>query len=156
MAKVAIPEPKRVKIGPKTVDCIFIGYANNSSAYRFLVHKSENTEIHVNTIIESRNTAFFENVFPCKLTQEAKRTYDAAFDNDQRQIEENPEEKVEEEPRRSKRARTEKTFGPDFLTYLLEEEPRTFKEAMSTPEAPSWKEAINSKIESILQNHTWE
>ena len=27
---------------------------------------------------------------------------------------------------------------------------------MSTPEAPFWKEAINSEIESIMQNHTWE
>ena len=27
---------------------------------------------------------------------------------------------------------------------------------MSTPEAPMWKEAINSEIESIMQNHTWE
>ena len=35
LAKVQVPKPKRVKIGPKTVDCIFIGYARNSSAYRF-------------------------------------------------------------------------------------------------------------------------
>ena len=33
LAKVAIPKPKKVKIGLKTVDCIFIGYAQNSSAY---------------------------------------------------------------------------------------------------------------------------
>ena len=123
LAKVAILELKRVKIGPKTVDFIFIGYANNNSAYRFLVHKSKNTEIHVNTIIESRNASFFENVFPYKLTQEPKRTYDTAFDNDQGQVEENLEQKVEKEPRRSKRAWTEKTFDLDFLTYLLEEEP---------------------------------
>ena len=40
LAKVAVPIPKKVKIGPKTVDCVFIGYAHNSSAYRFLIHKS--------------------------------------------------------------------------------------------------------------------
>ena len=33
---------------------------------------------------------------------------------------------------------------------------RSFKEAISTPEVPFWKEAVNSEIESILQNHTWE
>ena len=27
---------------------------------------------------------------------------------------------------------------------------------MSSPEAPLWKEAINSEINFILQNHTWE
>ena len=39
LSKVAVPIPKKVKIGPKTVDCVFIGYAHNSSAYRFLIHK---------------------------------------------------------------------------------------------------------------------
>ncbi|KAK3035210.1 hypothetical protein RJ639_034598 [Escallonia herrerae] len=62
----------------------------------------------------------------------------------------------EDEPRRSKRARTSTSFGPDFLTYLLENEPRTYSEAMSSPEAPHWKEAVNNEIESIMQNHTWE
>ena len=49
-----------------------------------------------------------------------------------------------------------KSFGHEFLTFLLETEPQTFKEAMSIPEAPFWKEAINSEIESIMQNRTWE
>ena len=39
LAKVAVPPPKKLKLGPKTVNCIFIGYAHNISAYRFLVHK---------------------------------------------------------------------------------------------------------------------
>ncbi|KAK3037913.1 hypothetical protein RJ639_031804 [Escallonia herrerae] len=43
-----------------------------------------------------------------------------------------------------------------FLTYLLENEPHTYSEAMSSPEAPHWKAAIDSKIESIMQNHMWE
>ena len=71
LAKVAVPIPKKIKIGPKTVDCVFIGYANNSSAYRFLIPKSEIFNMHVNTIIESRNASFFENVFPYKSTQES-------------------------------------------------------------------------------------
>ncbi|PHT71051.1 hypothetical protein T459_26155 [Capsicum annuum] len=32
LAKVQVPMPKRVKIGPKTVDCVFIGYAKSSKA----------------------------------------------------------------------------------------------------------------------------
>ena len=63
---------------------------------------------------------------------------------------------MEDEPRRSKRQRTFTSFGPYFLTYLLENEPRTFKEAVTSLEAPFWKEAINSEVESILSNHTWK
>ena len=36
LAKVSIPEPKKRKIGPKTVDAIFIGYALDSNVNRFL------------------------------------------------------------------------------------------------------------------------
>ena len=49
-----------------------------------------------------------------------------------------------------------KNFGPDFISFLTEDEPQTYKEAMSSPEAPLWKEAINSEVESILHNHTWD
>ena len=63
LAKVVVPTPKKMKIGPKTVDCIFIDYAHNSNAYKFLVHKFKNPSIHKNTIMESRNASFFENVF---------------------------------------------------------------------------------------------
>ncbi|RVX20813.1 Retrovirus-related Pol polyprotein from transposon TNT 1-94 [Vitis vinifera] len=65
-------------------------------------------------------------------------------------------EEVEVEPRRSKMVRTEKSFGPDFLTFMLEGEPQTFKEAVNSTEGLMWKEAIKSEIDSILQNHTWE
>ena len=44
--------------------------------------------MHVNTIIESRNAYFFENVFPYKSTQESnssKRTHDTAIGSSQGQ-----------------------------------------------------------------------
>ncbi|RVW53245.1 hypothetical protein CK203_091653 [Vitis vinifera] len=89
-------------------------------------------DIHEDTIIESRNASFFENIFPCKEKQEVslnKRTYDTANGNHQN----------EEEPRCSKRAKKTKSFGLEYLTYMLDNEPKTFKEAMSTPETPFWK-----------------
>ncbi|GJW99002.1 retrovirus-related pol polyprotein from transposon TNT 1-94 [Tanacetum coccineum] len=41
VSKVAVPTPKAQKIGPKSVDCIFIGYAKNNTAYRFKDHESK-------------------------------------------------------------------------------------------------------------------
>ena len=60
------------------------------------------------------------------------------------------------EPRKSKRAKIAKDFGPDFLTFLNEEERQTYKAALESSEAPYWKEAIQSEMESIMQNNTWE
>ena len=152
LAKVAVFPPKKVKIGPKTIDCIFIGYAHNSNAYQFLVYESNILDIHKNTIMESRNASFFEDVFLCKSKEELsslKRMLKTINENSQEQNKE-----VEVEPRRSKKARIEKYFGIDFLTYMLEGKPQTFKEAMNCTESLMWKEAFKSEIDSILQNHT--
>ena len=65
-------------------------------------------------------------------------------------------EEVEVEPGHSKRPMKKKSFGPDFLTYMLEGEPQTYEEAVSSNDGPLWKQAIKSEIDSILQNHTWE
>lgn len=77
-----------------------------------------------------------------------------------------------EELRRSKRIRTETDFGPDFITtflaeydefseefvyaFLIEEDPKTFSEAMKSIDAVFWKEAVNVEFDSIMANHTFE
>jgi transposase InsO family protein len=63
LAKVNVPINKKRKLGTKTMDCIFLGYAHHSIAYRFLVVKSEVTDMHVNSLLESRDATFFENIF---------------------------------------------------------------------------------------------
>ena len=70
LAKVQVPMPKRVKIRPKTVDCVFIGYIKSSKTCRFLVHKSKHSNINKNTVIESDNTEFFEHIYPYKTRHE--------------------------------------------------------------------------------------
>ena len=47
-------------------NCIFMGYAPNSAAYRFLVHESNISDIHKNMIMESRIASLFKDVFLCK------------------------------------------------------------------------------------------
>ena len=42
------------------------------------------------------------------------------------------------------------------MTYIAENKPQTFTEAMSSLEASFQKEAVNSEIESILSNNTWQ
>jgi hypothetical protein len=52
LVKVMLPEQKETKIGSKTSDCMFIGYAENSVACMFLVLKSD--VLDYNTIIEGK------------------------------------------------------------------------------------------------------
>ena len=118
---MVVPPPKNVKIRPKTIDCIFIGYAHNSTAYQFLVHELNILDIHKNTIMESRNASFFEDVFLCRSKEEPnslKRVLETINGNSHDQ-----DKDSEVEPRHSKRTWTKKSFGLDFLTYVLEREP---------------------------------
>jgi hypothetical protein len=58
LAKANVPIPKKHKLGPKIGDCVFLWYAQQSIAYRFLV-KSEVPDMRVDTIMESHDTIFF-------------------------------------------------------------------------------------------------
>ncbi|GJY93927.1 retrovirus-related pol polyprotein from transposon TNT 1-94, partial [Tanacetum coccineum] len=134
LAKVQIPLPKRTKFGPKMVDCVYLGPAKNSAAYRFLVYKSNVEDISNNTIIESAEAEFFKNTFPYEdkdkqISNPRKRVLDDELSQDQRDnTSEVPQENAE--PRRSKHAKVNKNFKPDYMTYIVNEEPQTYKAAM--------------------------
>jgi hypothetical protein len=51
LTKGNMPINKKHKLGPKIVDCVFLGYAHHSIAYRFLVIKSEVPNVHVDTFL---------------------------------------------------------------------------------------------------------
>lgn len=53
LAYVRLPEIKQQKFGPKTIISAFVGYSQNSSAYRFL-------DLDSNVIIESGDADFIE------------------------------------------------------------------------------------------------
>ena len=163
LAKVSVPITKKRKLGSKTVDCVFLGYAFHSVGYRFLVVRSGVPDLLVGTIMESRDATFFENIFPMRDETSSSRQESVEKDDSTKSMElneptfiEHPEEDNDEAPRRSKRQRTEKSFGDDFIVYLVDDTPKTIAEAYSSPDADYWKEAVRSEMDSIMSNGTWE
>ncbi|RVX23596.1 Retrovirus-related Pol polyprotein from transposon TNT 1-94 [Vitis vinifera] len=143
-----------------------IGYASNSKAYRLL-------DLESNVIIESREVEFFENLLSDSNSQVPTSVGES--------LEETPSKVVEQPivPRKSQRARKEKVLGSDEIDsqrisfYLvegnrediirkipivlqIEEDPKTYKEAMASRDVAFWKEAINDEMDSIMSNQTWE
>jgi len=141
LAKVMLPDPKKRKVGSKTSDCMFLGYAGHSVAYRFLVLKSD--MIEHNTILETKNVEFFEHIFPLKVNDTFEQPINTYSDA------------MSEGLRRSKRQRKETSFGDDFYAYLVENDPTSFLEATSVLDAKQWDKAIKIEIESIEKNNTW-
>ena len=166
LAKVNIPIPKKRKLGPKTVDCVLLGYAFHSIGYRFLIIKSEVSDMHVGTIMESNDATFFKDIFPMKDMSSSSNQEIPIPSSEELTIipeptiamehVENPVEGDNETPIRSKRQRTAKSFGDDFIVYLVDDTPRTISEAYASPDADYWKEAVRSEMDSILANGTWE
>jgi hypothetical protein len=145
------------------VDCIFLGYAIHSVGYRFLIVKSGVPDMHVGTIMESRDATFLKNIFPIRDETSSSRQEFIEDDGSAEPIEhnehtlvENSEEDNNDASRKSKRQRTVKSFGDDFIVYLIDDTPRTIEEAYSSPDADYWKEAVRSKMDSIMSNGTWE
>ena len=56
IAYYKVPDPKRTKLGPRGLKSVFVGYAENSKAYRLL-------DLDSNTIVESRDVEFLETSF---------------------------------------------------------------------------------------------
>jgi hypothetical protein len=59
LAKVNVPINKKRKLGPKIMDCVFLGYGIHSVSYRFLIIISSVSEMAVDTIMKSRDAIFF-------------------------------------------------------------------------------------------------
>ncbi|GJX18816.1 hypothetical protein Tco_0221493 [Tanacetum coccineum] len=61
-AVVRLPDPKLKTLGERGIECIFVGYAEHSKAFRFYVIEP-NESVSINSIIESRDVIFDENRF---------------------------------------------------------------------------------------------
>ena len=124
--------------------CVYWIYASNNSSYRFLVIKSDILESY--TIIELENAIFFEHLFPLKNKEKVLyESIDTSNDlvDDVQEL-------------RNKWVGKEKSYGNDFLAYIVEDEPVSYYDAIKSIDAPFWLEAINSELDSIMSNHTWE
>nr|GFB14280.1 zinc finger, CCHC-type [Tanacetum cinerariifolium] len=147
---------------------IFVGYVEHSKAYRFYVIEP-NDSVSINSIIESKDAIFDENRF-----SSISRPKDIMpnLEESQRGDHSNDVPSEIPEPRKGKRVRKTKSYGSDFQLYFvegsgdhvgsqysycysIEEDPRTYNEAIQSRNATFWKEAIDDEIGSIMKNNTW-
>nr|GEV74783.1 zinc finger, CCHC-type [Tanacetum cinerariifolium] len=128
-AVVRLPGTKRKTLGEKGIDCIFVGYAEHSKAYRFYIIKP-NDSVSINSIIESRDVIFDENHF-----SSIPRPKDIIPNSDESQRDDLSDDVPNEIP-----------------------EPRkggSYNEVTQSQDYAFWKEAIDDEIGSIMENNTW-
>ncbi|GKA31806.1 zinc finger, CCHC-type containing protein [Tanacetum coccineum] len=166
---------KLKNLGEKGIKCIFVGYAEDSKTFRLYVIEP-NDSVLINSIIESRDAIFDENRFSSvpRPSQRSlvNRTEDIGCSVVPKEVTEEVVQQTKPELRKSKRNRTPKDFGLEFQLYLIEgtrdevsdqhsycfnveNNPKTFDEAMKSQDVAFWKEAINDEMDSIMGNNTW-
>ncbi|XP_043694068.1 uncharacterized protein LOC122644742 [Telopea speciosissima] len=128
----------------------------HSTAYRFMVIKTIDDVFDENDIIESRDAEFFENVFPLKSNL-LERKVDSSVSSFGQEVSKNiePISSDSSQLRKSKRQKKATFLDGDWVVYLLDNDPLSYKEAVTSLDAVFWKEAIKSELDSILANHTW-
>jgi hypothetical protein len=112
--------------------------------------------------MESRDATFFESEFPMKNAPSITSHESIIFHEQFISIEHSEEPHVHSPKeddivvtRKSKRLRTAKSFGDDYIVYLMDDIPRTIEEAYSSSDTDLWKEAVRSEMDSIMSNGTW-
>ncbi|GKD95653.1 zinc finger, CCHC-type containing protein [Tanacetum coccineum] len=135
-------------MGERGIECIFVGYAEHSKAFKFYVNEP-NESVSINTIIESRDAIFDENRFSL-VPRLSLRILNGSEDIGGLVVpQEVTEEVVTKQPelelRKGKRNKTPKNF----------DDPKIFDEVMKSREVSFWKEAINDEMDSIIGNNTW-
>lgn len=183
LAFFRVPDPKRMKLGPRALKGVFVGYAENSKACKIL-------DLGSNVIVESREVDFIENKFTTDLTsmisdstsiQEPITSTEPTVDNNANSGSNSNNKRKSVEPpteiRRSQRPKKEKNLHPDYISsqvivFLVEgnrssvlnkipillnveDDPKTYKEAMASRDVAFWKEAINDEMDSLLNTNTW-
>ena len=86
-----------------------------------------------NTIIQIKNADFFEDI----LTLRSSAT--SSTNTNPKQPVETCSEPMCDDLRRSKRKRVEKSFGDNIYTYLVEDDPLSFFETISSLDANLWE-----------------
>ncbi|GKB92594.1 zinc finger, CCHC-type containing protein [Tanacetum coccineum] len=124
---VRLPDPKLKTLGERGIECIFVGYAEHSKAFKFYVIKP-NDSVAINSIIKSRDAIFYENRFSSVPRPSQRSVVNGIEDSGG-------------------------SVAPEKVTE--EDDPKTFDEAMKSHDVAFWKEAINDELDSLMGNNTW-
>ncbi|KAK8698021.1 hypothetical protein V6N13_114153 [Hibiscus sabdariffa] len=159
--KAYVKHQMSTKLEPKSEKCTFVGYPKETKGYYFY---------NENKVFVARTGVFLEKEF---LTNSGKgRNIELKEVQQQQEIE--PEVKeisqdVEENPtdletqplRRSSRERHEpERYGFLVTTHgdvilVDQDEPKTYQEAVASPESEKWLEAMRSEMDSMSDNQVW-
>ena len=162
---IRVPSQLRSKLQPKSTSGIFIGYAKVSNGYRFYDPEKKK-------LIESGDAVFLDQDTPrCAkrarvelLVQTENSEMHETDDSNQENNGLGDNSATTSMPRRSGRNTHAPSYLDEYYVFLgevhskvqtLEEEPKSFRSALASPESNLWMEAMREELNSIRKNNVW-
>ncbi|KAK9033664.1 hypothetical protein V6N11_049850 [Hibiscus sabdariffa] len=159
--KAYVKHQMSTKLEPKSEKCTFVGYPKVTKGYYFY---------NENKVFVARTGVFLEKEFlmnsgkgrniELKEVQQ-QQDIEPEVEEISREVEENSTDLETQPLRRSTRERHEpERYGFLVTTHgdvLLvdQDEPRTYQEAVSSPDSEKWLEAMRSEMDSMSDNQVW-
>ncbi|KAK8600794.1 hypothetical protein V6N12_050642 [Hibiscus sabdariffa] len=161
--KAYVKHQMSTKLEPKSHKCTFVGYPKEAKGYYFYNHKE-------NKVFVARTGVFLEKDF--LSSKEDRRNIE--LEEVQQQQDTEPEverfsQTVEENSTdletRPLRRSTRERHEPERYGFLVtthgdvilvdHDEPKTYQEAVSSPDSEKWLEAMRSEMDSMSDNQVW-
>ncbi|GFW16771.1 retrovirus-related Pol polyprotein from transposon TNT 1-94, partial [Trichonephila clavipes] len=151
-----VPAQKRRKMDKKAIQGYLVGY-DGDERYRIWLKKEHR-------VILSRDVIFQEKAGKCDDRTELKLEDRIRGDTNQgNDSETDREEDAEPTSDRQLRNRSllqkPKRFEDHIMeaeSYLDDYNPETYEEAINSKDSTNWKKAMESEMNSLSENHTWE
>ncbi|KAK8617349.1 hypothetical protein V6N13_080266 [Hibiscus sabdariffa] len=159
--KAYVKRQMSTKLEPKSEKCTFVGYPKETKGYYFY---------NENKVFVARTRVFLEKEF---LTNSGKSRNIELKEVQQQQdiepevegisqaVEENPTDLETQPLRRSSRERHEpERYGFLVTTHgdvilVDQDEPKTYEEAVASPDSEKWLGAMRSEMDSMSDNQVW-
>ncbi|KAG5875619.1 hypothetical protein JTB14_034686 [Gonioctena quinquepunctata] len=142
-AYAMIPESQRRKLDEKAVKLRFVGYDEHSKGYRLLNENSLRISIR-DRQNDSHNSGMSEN---CDMESENISYHEGQSES----------QKFEKKSTRNNFGKPPQRYEADVVCEVgVQEEPKTYQEAVTGPDRMDWIDAMNDELESIKNNGTWD
>ncbi|KAK8553907.1 hypothetical protein V6N12_030886 [Hibiscus sabdariffa] len=159
--KAYVKHQMSTKLEPKSEKCTFVGYPKETKGYYFY---------NENKVFIARTGVFLEKEFLMNSGKgrnieleevQQQQVIEPEVERISQAVEENPTDLETQPLRRSTRERHEPerygflvtTHGDVILVY--QDEPKTYQEAVASPDSEKWLEAMRSEMDSMSENQVW-